>query len=225
MMHPEGQTERLIAELAGALVPVRRLPPPAVRLGYWLAVSLPAAAAVAFAFGLRPDLAARLGESGFWIAGAAAMLTAVAAAYAAFCAALPDQPDWKLWLPLAPLALWLGTLGRQCLLVLSTAGAGGFALTTDFMCLPAIALGGFVPAAALVVLLRRSAGVRATNACLCGGLAAAALGAAALRLYHREDAAIMVLIWQLGSVALLSVLAAAVGRTLVERPARRPGTA
>lgn len=218
-MKPERETERLIAQLTVTLAPVRRLARPAVRLGRWLAVSMPAAAVVAWGFGLRPDLAARLSEPGFWLTLAAALLTALVAAYAALCAVLPDTPDWKLWLPLAPLALWLGVLGRQCLLVAVTAGPAGLRVTTDAMCLPAITLGGIVPAAAMVVLLRRSRGVRATHACLCGGLAAAALGAAALRLYHRQDAAIMVLVWQVGSVVLLSLLAAMAGRRILGRAA------
>jgi hypothetical protein len=206
------QTDRLIAELTDDLVPVRRLTSPGTRLGGWLAVSLPAAAVVTWVFGVRPDLASLLGEPRFLLEEGAAVLTALAAAYTALCAGLPDQPAWKMWLPLAPLVLWLGVLGRQCLDVALRLGPEGLRITSDAMCLPAIAMGGLVPAIAIAILLRRGGRFRTTHGCLCGGLAAAALGAAALRLYHTQDAAVMVLFWQLGSVALLTLLAGMLGR-------------
>ncbi|HUY03087.1 MAG TPA: NrsF family protein [Acetobacteraceae bacterium] len=209
------ETERLIDCLAGDLTPVRRLPPPSVRLGTWLLVSLPAVALVAWGSGLRPDLASRLADPRFLLEEAAALLTSLVGAYAALCALLPDQPGWKLWLPLAPMALWLGSLGQQCLEVVLRFGPAGLRVTSDAMCLPAIALGGLVPAIAIVVLLRRARGFRTTHACFCGALGAAALGATALRLYHPQDAAIMVIVWQLGSVALLSLVAGGIGRLLV----------
>jgi len=83
------------------------------------------------------------------------------------------------------------------------------------MCLPAIALGGLMPAIAVVVMLRRSGKFRTIHAYLCGVLGAAALGAAALRLYHMEDAAIMVLVWQLGSVAVFSFVGGGISRIVV----------
>ena len=209
------QTELLIAQLADDLAPVRPLARPGVRLARWLLISLPAAGLVAWAFGWRPDLAARLADPGFLVAEGAALLTALVGAYAALCAGLPDEPGWKLWLPLLPMALWLGLIGRQCLAVYLRFGPDGLRITSDVMCLPAIALGGLVPAIAIVAMLRRGGHFRTTHACLCGALGAAALGAAALRLYHPEDAAIMVLIWQLGSVAVLSLAAGAIGRMIV----------
>ncbi|MDE2005140.1 MAG: DUF1109 family protein [Rhodospirillales bacterium] len=216
------ETERLIEELSTGLTPVRPLAAPSRRLALWFALSVPAIAAVAWGFGLRPDLAARFATPGFALEFGAALLTGIAGGYAALCAVLPDQPGWKIWLPAAPLLLWLGTLGRQCLEVALRLGPEGLRVTSDAMCLPAIALGGLVPALAITLLLRRARGVRAGHACFCGALGAAALGAAALRLYHPQDAAVMVLVWQFGSVALLSPLAGAIGRLLVAHPAPLP---
>jgi hypothetical protein len=210
------QTERLIERLTAELTPVRRISGPFTRLAWWLLVSVPAAGLVAWAFGLRPDLAARLADRSFLLEEGAALLTAVVGIYAALCAGLPDQPGWKVWLPMAPMALWLGLLGRQCVDVFLRLGPDGLSITSDAMCLPAIILGGLVPAIVIVVMLRRSGKFRTTHACLCGALGAAALSAAALRLYHREDAAVMVIVWQLGSVALFSLLAGAISRKLVD---------
>ncbi|MDE2583567.1 MAG: DUF1109 family protein [Rhodospirillales bacterium] len=209
------ETERLVAQLTAGLEPVRRLPSPEARLGRWLLASVPAAGVVAVVSGLRPDLAARLADPGFLTEVAAAALTATVGTYAALCAGLPDQPGWKLWLPLAPMLLWLGTLGHQCMDTLLHYGPQGLTLTADAMCLPSIALAGLVPAIAITLMLRRGGQFRRTNACLCGGLGAAALGGAALRLFHPVDAAIMVIVWQLGSVALLSLVAGLIGRVLI----------
>ena len=210
------KTERLIERLAAELTPVHRIARPAMRLAWWLLISVPAASLVVWAFGLRPDLAARLADRAFLIEEGAALLTALVGIYAALCAGLPDQPGWKVWLPMAPMALWLGFLGQQCLDVFFRLGPDGLRITSDMMCLPAIALGGLIPAIAIVVMLRRSGKFRTTHACLCGALGAAALGAAALRLYHMEDAAVMVIVWQLGSVALFSLIAGAISRMLVD---------
>jgi hypothetical protein len=210
------QTERLIERLTAELTPVRRISGPLTRLAWWLLVSVPAAGLVAWAFGLRPDLAARLADRTFLVEEGAALLTALVGIYAALCAGLPDEPGWKVWLPMAPMALWLGLLGRQCVDVFLRLGPDGLSITSDAMCLPAIILGGLVPAIVIVMMLRRSGKFRTTHACLCGALGAAALGAAVLRLYHREDAAIMVIVWQLGSVALFSLVAGAISRMFVD---------
>ena len=200
------KTESLVQRLAAELTPVRRIPRPTARLALWLLISMPAAAAMVWIFGLRPDLAARLSDRAFLLEESAALLTALVGIYAALSAGLPDQPGWKVWLPLAPMALWLGVLGQQCVDVFLRLGPEGLQVTSDAMCLPAIAMGGLV----------RSGKFRTTHACLCGALGAAALSAAALRLYHAEDAAIMVIVWQLGSVALFSLLAGLISRMLVD---------
>ncbi|MDE2335626.1 MAG: DUF1109 family protein [Rhodospirillales bacterium] len=209
------QTDELITRLGEDLVAVRRAAPPWRRAALWLAPSAAAGAAVALGFGLRADLAQRLADPRFVLETGLALLTAIAAAWAAFCAGRPDEPAWKLWLPMLPLALWLATLGQPCLLILVTRGPAGLVVTQDAMCLPAIAAGGLVPAVAITALLRRVTPFRRGHASFCGALAAAALGACALRFYHTQDAAIMVLIWQLGSVAILTAAGSWIGRHLL----------
>ena len=66
------------------------------------------------------------------------------------------------------------------------------------MCIPAIALAGAVPAALIVFMLRRGAPIGPGLSMALGGLAAAGLGSFGLRLFHAEDASLMVLVWQLG---------------------------
>ena len=210
------ETERLIERLAAELKPVRRIAPPASRLALWLLISVPAAGLVVWLSGPRPDLAQRLADPAFLAEEAAALLTALVGIYASLCAGLPDQPDWKVWLPMAAAALWFGVVGQQCLDVFLRLGPNELRVTADGMCFPAIALGGLVPAISIAVMLRRSGRFRTTHACLCGGLGAAALSAAALRLYHVEDAAIMVFVWQLGSVMVFAMVAGMIGRMFAD---------
>ncbi len=65
---------------------------------------------------------------------------------------------------------------------------------------------------------RRGAPIAPVSAALLASLAAASLGAAALRLFHMQDASVMVLVWQLGSVAVLAVTGALMGRSVLRWP-------
>lgn len=215
-------TDELIERLVADLAPVRAMPHPASRLARWLLLSLGAAGTVAWLMGLRPDLVVRLSDPAFLAGQAASLLTAVMAGYAAFCAGLPDEPGWKLWTPWAAFGLWLATLGRQCWEAWVTMGSAGLILRQDAMCIPAVAAGALVPAVAVVAMLRGATCVRAGRAALLGALAAAAVGDFALRLYHMEDAALTVIVWQLGSVALFSVVGGAVIRRLLGTQATHP---
>src|SRR3546814_18046374 len=66
---------------------------------------------------------------------------------------------------------------------------------------------GAVPALTMVIMLRRGAPMAPRMTVALGALAAAAVGNFGLRLFLYQDAGLMVLIWQFGSVALLSALA------------------
>ncbi len=209
--------ERLIVALANELSPVRRAPAPGRLTMSWLAVTVPMLALVTLMMGPRPALLSLLLRPGFALDEALAVLTAIAAAYAAFCAGRPDQPGWKLLLPVGAMALWLGVLGRQCLLLSVSTQGGALRLHVDAMCVPAIAVAGIAPAVAMVLLLRRSPMFRRAHACLCGSLAAAALAACALRLFHGADSFATMLVWQMGSVALFTLAGSVVGRVILGR--------
>lgn len=219
------ETERLIEVLEQDLQPVRRMPGPWRLLVQWLALSLPVLAAITLAMGPRPDLDAVLATPGFLLAEGLAVLTALVAAYAAFCAGRPDQPGWKLLLPVALAAVWLIELGRQCLLLSAANVAGALVLHVDFACVPGIALSGLVPAVGMALLLRSSASFRLTAASLSGALAAAALAEAALRLFHAEPTFLTMLVWQMGSVALFTLAGGTIGRAALAGGRRTPAAA
>lgn len=211
-------TDELIARIASDGRPVRRLPPPAHRLASWLVVTLPVVAAVVMFMTPRPDLAQQLSDPRFQTEQLAALTTAMAAAFAAFSSVVPGRARWPLFLPLVPLAVWLASLGQDCVRIWRVAGPEGLQLGWDWVCIPAIAMVGAAPAVAIVVMLRRGAPVLPGVAVALGALAAAALGNFGLRLFHTQDAGLMVLVWQFGTVILLSMLAGLAGRHLLTWP-------
>jgi hypothetical protein len=179
----------------------------------WLALGLPYVALVVLVMSPRPDLVEKASDLRYLVEQLATLVTGISAAVAAFALVVPGYDRRIAWLPLAPLAVWLGSLGEGCLRVLSVEGFRNFG--SDWFCLPAIMLVGTVPAIAMAVMLRRGAPLSPMIATALGGLAAAGLGNFGLRLFHPQDSSLMVLVWQMGSVLLLSALCGLGGRLLL----------
>jgi hypothetical protein len=211
-------TEELIERLASKAGPVRRLSSPQRRTATWLALSLPWVAAVVFIMGLRPDLATRLADPRWLVEEVAALATGLMAAMASFCASVPGRPRWEHFLPLLPLAVWLGTLGQGCVADWLQFGASGLTLRADWQCLPAIMMIGLVPAVVIALMILRAAPITPMTTAALAALAAGGLAAAALRLFHPEDTSLMVLVWQAGTVFGLVLIAALMGRTVLRWP-------
>jgi hypothetical protein len=210
------KTEDLITSLAAdSRTPTRLLRPPIVRLAVWIAVSLPWIALVVAAMGLRSDLAVKLQEQGWIVEQGAALAVALTAAMAAFCAGVPGRPMWERAAPVLPLLVWLGTLSIGCLQEILSAGPQGLGFQTDWACLPGIVMIGLVPGVAMALMLRRGAPLAPVLSVGLGGLAASAFADFGLRLSHQQDASLMVIVWQVGTVALLTAFSAMLGRRLV----------
>lgn len=210
--------EDLIDALAADAKPVRQLAPPMLRAGLWLAVAATYAAVVAWVMGLRPDIPSRLADTRFVMELGATFMTAVLAAAAAFCAGCPGRPVWERFAPLPALALWIGSLGEGCWQSFAQGGAQGLQLQWDFVCFPSILLISVVPGALILMMIRQGAAIAPVTTTALAALAAAALGATALRLFHTQDASAMVLVWQFGSVAVLAVLGGLTGRRILPWP-------
>lgn len=207
-------TYTLIDALVADLRPVRRLFPPALRLLGWLAVSIPAVAAIVALQGVRSDLATRFAEPTFLTEQLATVATALVAGWAALAGCIPGTARWKLWVPVVPLSAWIVSLGHQCWSEWIHAGAGNMVFRPDWVCLPNIAMISAIPAMAIVVAIRRGACLNSAPV-LWAGVAAAALANVALRMFHTEDAALMVIVWQFGSAALFTAALTVLRRFLV----------
>lgn len=212
------KTDVLIENLARNAGPVRPLDSPLRRVWGWLAIALFFAAAMVWAIGPRADLAEQLAQGRFLLEQSAALATAIAAALAALAMTMPDASRFWRWLPVVPGAAWLGTLGLGCLRDWAQMGPAGLRLTPDPECFAYIALIGSLPLLALILMLRKGAPLRPSWTLALAALAAAAIGSFALRLFHTQDAALMVLVWQVGAVVLIAAIAALCGRSVLRWP-------
>jgi hypothetical protein len=211
-------TNKLIEHLAQTQRPVRPLPKPWLRTAIWLAIAAPYVALVVLLMSPRADLAAKLGDVRFVIEQVAALFTGITAAAAALATTIPGIDRRIVLLPVVPLAVWMGTLGQGCLQAWMELGPAGLSLRPDWICFPAITLVGAAPAIVIAVMLRRGAPLNPHLSAALGGLAAAGLGNFGLRLFHPQDASLMVLVWQLGTVFALSAIASCAGRYLLNWP-------
>ena len=82
-------------------------------------------------------------------------------------------------------------------------------------CVPVMVAFGTVPAVAMVVMIRRGAPLTPHLTAALGGLAAAGIGNLGVRLFHPEDVSVMLIVWHVGGVMGLSVLAASAGQLLL----------
>ncbi len=208
-------TEKLIQTLAEIAQPVRPLPRPWIRSAMWLAIAISYIALVVYVVSPRTDLAVKMTELRYLIEQFAALATGIAAAIAAFAATIPGNSRKVLLLPVLPLAAWLAVLGQGCVRAWIEFGPNGLSLQPDWFCLPAIVLVGAIPAVAMAVMLRRGAPLMPCATVALGGLAAAGLGNFGLRLFHPQDASLMVLVWQFGTVFMLTCFAGLAGRYLL----------
>jgi hypothetical protein len=208
-------TEQLIRELAGTVQPIRPLARPHLRAGAWLVISLVYIGLIVSMMPARPELVAKLRDPMFITEQLAAFATGIAAAIAAFATIVPGfRARWAM-LPLVPLTVWLASLGPGCFREFNQFGFG-IPLEHSLLCLPTIVLLGAVPAIVMAVMLRRGAPLTPFLTAALGGLAAGGIGNAGVRLVHPEDVTVMLLVWHVGSVMALSILAGRAGRYLLK---------
>ena len=178
-------------------------------------MAVPSILAMLFLMPPRPDLPQKLADTRFLIEELAALATGVTAAYSVFISGIPGHSRRMLWLPLLPLAVWLGSLGQGCVNNWLQSGVDGLILKADWACLPAIMMIGAVPALVMALMIRRGAPLTPNTTVALGALAAGALANTGLRLIHPEDASLMILVWQFCSVVLLTALSGSLGPHLL----------
>ncbi|MEI7037323.1 NrsF family protein [Fulvimonas yonginensis] len=211
--------DRLIATLGAELAPVRRLWPPWLRTLGWLAVVAAIALALFARYGAAPMLARWAGAPDLGWAGLGAVLTAVAAAWAAFALGVPGRRTAWAWLPLPPALLWIGASGLGCLRQWVAPATHVATAHEAGECLYFI-LGFSIPLSALlIVLLRRACPLRPVLTAVLVGLASAAASASLLEICHAFDAAATDLLMHALAVGLVVAANAAMGGRLLSRAA------
>lgn len=210
------RSEDLIEVLAIRGDRVKRLPPISLQSAVWLGMTVVFLALVVLSVGLRPDFGQMIRRLEYQIELLAPLLTAIAACYAAFRAALPDCPRWVKLLPLAPLTLWLASIGVGCWLTWSRGGNGEAIWVVSWHCFRNISLTGVLTVAPMMLALRRALPFDPVTIGLLGGLASASLASISLSLYHGFDTSFVLLFWHLSAVALVISVAGIVSH-LVNR--------
>jgi hypothetical protein len=208
------RTPELIDALVACATPVRRLRPPVLRACLWLALAGVVLALLAVGHGVRSDLVARLHQPAFAVSMVAALATGILAAVAAFAISLPDRSRWWLLLPVPALAAWIATIGYGCFADWVSIGPDGVRAGETLRCFATLVLTSVPLSIALAVMLRYAALLRAGAVAAMGGLAVAAITATALSLLHDLDATAMILVWNLGTAALITGAASLFGRRL-----------
>lgn len=205
------ETERLIARLTAEGTPVAPLLPPWQRALVWFALSLPVMAGFVWLMGPRSDLMLALTTPRYLIEQLASLATAATAVWSAFALVRPGSDRRMVWAPVLPGLVWISSLGAGCVVDLRARDLHLLELTPELECFAYISAIGAVPAALAIALLRRGAPLAPRLTLFLAVLGAAALGNFGLRLFHAQESALMVVVWQMGSVAALSALAGLMG--------------
>jgi len=214
-------TPDLIDALVASATPVRRLRPPMMRAGGWLLLALLILVLLGISQGIRSDLLQRLRDPGFILTVSASLATGALAAIAAFMLSLPDRSRWWVVLPAPALLAWLSSIGYQCLTNWITFEPNGLQSGEAARCFATLVLTSLPLSLAMLVMLRYAAPLRPIAATLTGSLAVAAITAAALSLFHELDATVMILMWNLGTAALIVGLGGTLGQRMFSRLAPR----
>jgi hypothetical protein len=204
-------TPDLINALAADARPVRRLRPPLTRAAAWLAFAAVLLALLAVVHGPRSDLAEQLQQRVFVVGMLASLATGVLAAGASFLVSLPDRSRLWLLLPAPSLAVWLSTIGYECLTNWVSIGPDGVQIGETVRCFVTLVLTSLPLSLAMLVMLRYAALLRPTAAAVSGSLSVAAMTATALSLFHELDASVMILTWNVGILALIVAAGGALG--------------
>ena len=218
------RTPDLIDALVETVAPVRRLRPPIIRAGLWLAFAAIVLGLIAIAHGLRPDFSDRVRQPLFVLGMLGALATGMLAAVASFRLSLPDSS--RLWavLPLPALALWVATIGYGCLTDWVSMDPDGLHMGEAIRCFATLLMTSVPLSIAMLVMLRYAALLRPLEVSVMSGLAVAAVTAFALSLFHELDATVMILIWNLGSAVLIAALGSLFGQSMLTWMASRFAT-
>jgi hypothetical protein len=148
-------------------------------------------------------------DARFLLEQGAALLTGLTAAAAAFTTVVPGRSRRLAYLPLAPLAVWLASVGQQC--VRDWSAFGMPPILPHWGCFLATVVVGIVPAVAIVMMLRRGAPLTPPLTTALAAVAVAGLANVGVRFVHSLDVSFVVLTWHLAAVFTLAIVLARFG--------------
>jgi len=205
-------TDGLIERLAASAGPVRRLRPPVLRAGLWLAAVAAALAAAVVLFADLDLFARRAADPKLAAELVFTLLTGILAVIAAFELSLPDRSGAWVLLPLPSLALWIASSGYSCWRHWLVHGPDGWVIGESAQCFRFILAVSVPLAVSLVLLLRRAAPLSPVRVAAVGGLGVAAMAAFALQFFHPFDVTFMDLAIHAAAVAIVVAAVAGVER-------------
>jgi hypothetical protein len=221
------RTDKLIDSLVEGATPVQRLRPPLVRAALWLAFAGLLIGLVAAGHGIRTNFMQQLHQPAFAVTIGAALATGILSALTALAVSIPGRSRWWLALPLPPLAVWMSNIGYGCFADWVSLGPDGFRFGEELRCAALLVMTSVPLTIALAAMLRHAVILRSGAVALTGGLAIAAITAAALPLFHDHDTTAMILVWNVGTAVLITGIAGLFGRRIFGWMATRllvPGT-
>jgi hypothetical protein len=184
-------TEKLIQDLANGSKPVKRLRPPHVRFGLWLAGSAVYILILLLIYGLRCDCMDMLKNFLFMWETVVALGLGLAAAYLAFVLSVPGRQP-------RPLLRWgvvLLAAAALTTLIALTCTTPGCSPGAGMQCSLDVALFGLVPAVALIVMLTRAAPLKCVLTGTLIGIVAVAIGATAMQFVCGNSDPLHLLLW------------------------------
>lgn len=205
-------TDKLIETLAQDAKPVKPLAPPLMRAGLLLAMLFAAMGALAAYGGHVEETLAHLAGMPFALELIGALIAGVGAVVAAVMLSVPGRARAWLYLPVPGLALWLAGGGLECYRQVGELGYVQTSLFASQDCFFFIVGAGLPSAAASYIFLRRHLSVDAVRVTALAGLGAALLAAALLQFIHAHGTNPVDFGTHVVAVALLMLLAMAVGR-------------
>jgi hypothetical protein len=217
------RTEDLIVQLASSAGAVRPLPKPSARLARWTAGAISLIALGVLVIGPREDVLTAIRQPTFVVLALVTFSTVLLAAASAFALSVPGDERAPVY---RATALFAGSAWAFMLIVRLLDG-GDLArrvlpLPIHALCVIEIAGLGFVPAWALVAMLRRAAPLRPAWSGALAALAAAALGAAGTQLLCPIDDPAHQLVGHLLPVILLALAGTIAGRRAFDWLRRPP---
>ena len=213
-------TDLLIRTLAEHVEAVKPLDRPWRRTVLWTMAAAAYLAVLLIVMSPRQDLPARMHDPQFVIEQAAALLTALTAALAAFVTVVPGRRRSIVWFPIVSAGIWLAIVGVGALRDARLAPSGDAVFQADWACVWTVAAGAAFPAVAMTAMLRRGVPMTPHLSAALGGLAAAGLGNLGICLFHPDSSYLTILVWHGGTVVMIAALIGIAGAQLLPWPRR-----